>query len=34
MEKIALTTSLLWQNGDSKYDIFECHSCIKEGVLN
>ena len=29
---LALITSLIWQNGDSKYCIIECHSGIKEGV--
>ena len=31
---LALTISLIWQNGDSKCHIIECHSCIEEGVLN
>jgi hypothetical protein len=30
---LALTTSLIWQNGDSKFRIIECCSRIKEGVL-
>ncbi len=31
---LALTTSLILQNGDSKRRIIECRSRIKEGVLN
>ena len=33
-EILTSTTSLIWQSGDSKYRITECHNCIKEGVLD
>ena len=31
---LALTTSLVWQKGDSKCHVIECWSHIKEGDLN